>query len=194
MNGTQTQTLPNQGAKTSAFPWVTGSSIFEASGAFAVIALAIVGLAGVFSGTLAAIATIILGAAILIEGGTMAMISERFGNRTAMEHKAFTEPLGFDFMGGLTAVVLGILALLGLEAQTLLSVAVLVLGASFLFGSQGFIGLAAVVLGILAVIGVAPMSLTLVGLLVLGVAALVGGGYIAGRSLTGSQPRVGQGV
>jgi hypothetical protein len=139
---------------------------------------------------MAAIATIILGAAILIEGGTLAAISERFSARTTGERGVFTEPVGLDFMGGLAAVVLGILALLGLDAQTLLSISVLVLGASFLFSPQGFIGLAGVVLGILAVIGVAPMPLILVGLLALGVAALVGGGYTAGRAYTSSQEGV----
>ncbi len=73
MNGTtQTHAIQAQPAQhESALKWAAGGSMMEAVGAIATIALAIVGLAGVFSPTMASIATIVIGAAILLEGGAM---------------------------------------------------------------------------------------------------------------------------
>ncbi len=187
MNGTQTQVLTSHSSSTSALRWGAASSMLEAAAAIAVIALAIVGLAGVFSSTMAAIATIVVGAAVLIQGGTLTAISEHFNARRAGETITFSQPVGMDFLGGVATLVLGILALLGLDTQTLLSVAILVLGASFLFSNQGLIGLAGVVLGILAVVGLVPLTLVLVGLLCLGVGALVGGSMTATHAIS-AQP------
>ena len=96
--------------------------------------------------------------------------------------------------------MLGILALLGVSAPTLLSIAVIVFGGSFLLGIGGYTtgaggtevsatsggqimaGLAALVLGILAVVGVSQLTLVLVALLCLGAFALFTGSSMGARS------------
>jgi len=163
---------------------VAGSSITEAIGAIGAVVLSIIGLAGVLSNLMAAIATIVVGAAILIVG------LRRLPSPRA---RGFTT----EFFAGVAGIVLGILALFGTFTQTLLAVALIVFGASFLlggfefwqwpgvqggegeaemvgFGSGGhvLVGLGALVLGILAVIGLSPLTLILVGLLCIGAVAL----------------------
>ncbi len=175
--------------------------MMEAVGAFATIALAIVGLAGVFSSTMAAIATIVIGAAILIESGSFGAASVAVHSDVGTRTFEAAEGMSAHFLGGITAIVLGILALLGVASGTLLAVAVLALGASLLtgslntqmfvgsyharpFGGMVLIGLAGVVLGILAVIGLDPLTLVLVGLLCFGVGALFSGSSLGARSLS----------
>lgn len=201
---TTTETIQHP-IQASTFKWVAGGSMAEAIGALATMALAIVGLAGVLSTTLAAIATIVLGAAILVQCGA-------FGagvavSRTVGEAQVESAGLSAEFLGGVTGIVLGILALLDVAPLTLLSVALLAFGASFLLSSSGsiwfnqagygtsvsrvgaannggqvMIGLGALVLGILAVIGLAQLTLILVGLLSLGAAALFSGSSAGARS------------
>ena len=189
-----------------AFKWVAGGSMVEAIGALATMALAIVGLAGVLSATLASIATIVLAAAILIQcgafgAGTMASVG-------ADVQASDSGGLSAEFLAGVSGIVLGILALLGVAPLTLLSVALLMFGAAFLFssgsqtqfqttayrisrfsGSSGLVmmGLGAMVLGILAVIGVDQLTLILVGLLGLGSAALFSGSSMGARSFAATQ-------
>ncbi len=96
-----------------------------------------------------------------------------------------------EFLGGVTGIIMGILALLGIAPLTLLSVAVLVLGATYLFSglssmassSQGLMGVSALVLGILALIGLSPLVLVLAGLVCLGASALLHGAAIGARVL-----------
>ncbi len=157
----------------------------ESIGAVATIALAIVGLAGVFPMTLAAIATIVLGAALWIEGGMFAATYKGALYRERAE-ALFTEwgqGLTIEFLGGLGGIVLGILALLGVVPMTLLSVGALVFGGTFLFNSEagigsrseGIFGLAGLTLGLLAVTGRSPLTLVLVALACLGASALFSG-------------------
>lgn len=182
--------------------WIAGGPAVEAIGALAVIALAIVGLAGLLSETVAAIATIILGAAILTQGGAFAAghYASDPGHDTQVREPA---RMSASFLGGVAGIVLGILALLGISAPTLLSVAVLVFGGSLLVGLGGFAagangtetptssggqimaGLAALVLGILAVLGVSQLTLVLVALLCLGAFELFSGGSTVGARTAG---------
>jgi len=198
--------MQNQPARETGLKWVAGGSMVEAIGAMATIALAIVGLAGVLSTTLAAIATIVIGAAILVEGGAFTAGAAT----TRHEARAFEAggSAGAGFLGGIAGMVLGILALLGVAPLTLLAVAVLVYGATFLAGGMGergasfgalgtgadaaagsadaghvMVGIAAIVLGILAVVGVSQLTLVLVGLLCLGAAALFSGSALGARSM-----------
>ncbi len=173
----------------------------EAVGALATIALAIVGLAGVFSNTMAAIATIVIGASVLSEAGAFgATMFTRVGASAVTTTEASNNGgLSADLLGGIAGIVLGILALLGVAQVTLLAVAVLIFGATFLLSSLAFantnfnsggqllVGLAGIVLGILAVIGLDQMTLVLVGLLSLGVAALFSGSSWGVRALAYSQ-------
>lgn len=184
--------------------------MMEAIGALATIALAIVGLAGVFSPTMASIATIIVGAAILIEGGSFGATTGVLSRSSsgAQSTTAVGGGIGAQALGGVAGIVLGILALLGVSQPTLLSVAVLVYGATFMLGSfalgqasfgmgseavsasaggEIMVGLAGVVLGILAVIGLDRIVLVLVALLCLGAAALFSGAALGFKSLTSTR-------
>ena len=176
--------------RTSAFRWIASASVMEAVVSIAIIALAIVGLAGDYPLTLAAIATIIAGAAVLIEGGVF-------------EHGRLNEGTGMSaqMLGAIAGIILGVLALMGVASITLLAVAMLVFGVTFFLGSamessraQGsmdghlLIGLSVTVLGLLAVIGVVPITLVLVGLLVLGAMGLFAGAFKSMRLMDSSKP------
>jgi hypothetical protein len=170
---------------------VEGGAIVESAGAIATIALAIVGLAGVFSLSMAAIATIVLGASMWIEGGAYA--ASRAGARGQQGLLARTleygETVSSEFLGGLAGIILGILALLGVAAVPLVSIAALVLGATFLFSgtgsffssNRGMIGLAGIVLGILAVVGLDSLVLVLVALECMGAALMLRGASTGAR-------------
>src|ERR1051326_8768338 len=127
MNTTETVQRP---FRETSLKWVAGGSAVEAIGALAAIALAIVGLAGILSTTVAAIATIILGAAILTQGGAFDASSSVSG--AGFEAQGRESGSSASFLGGVAGIVLGILALLNIEAPTLLAVAVIVFGAAFL--------------------------------------------------------------
>jgi len=173
MNATEAQAIHTT-ADDAVMKRMEGGLLGEAIGSIAVIALAIVGLAGVWSTNLAAIATIILAAAILIEGGVLTG-TEMLVRRGELANT--------DLLAGLAGVVLGILALLGVASGTLISVAVIVFGGCALFsrlaegsfGSRMLVGIAAVVMGILAVVGVSQTPLVLVALLCLGAMELFAG-------------------
>jgi hypothetical protein len=168
-----------------------GVAIMESVSALATIALAIVGLAGEFSITMAAIATIVLGAAIWIEGGSYAATHRAAGvtEGRATLTTEWSEGLAAEFLGGLAGIVLGVLALLGIAPLTLLSIGSLVLGATFLFGgmtticssSRALMGLCALVLGLLAVVGLSPVILVLAALACLGASALLRGAVTSAR-------------
>jgi hypothetical protein len=194
---TTTAALPNRHVRGKGLSWVVNGSIMEAFGAIATMALAIVGLAGVFSATMAAIGTIIIGAAILMESDFFGAFWAKAGNQ-AREMEALEMPSA-QFIGGLTGIVLGILALLGVASATLLAVAILVYGATFLLsgvaptqngwlahasGGEVLVGLGTLVLGLLAVIGVESLTLVLVALLALGAAALFSRSGPAIRAVT----------
>lgn len=151
-----------------------GGSLLEGFGAIATIALAIVGLAGVFSSTMASIASIVLGAATLVEAGAFG-VKNAEGTYVRTERSFLGGATAVDFQGGLATVVLGILALLGVAPATLLAVSVIALGATFLLSGRVLIGLGAAVLGILAVVGLDAWTLVLTGFLVLGTGLLFTG-------------------
>ena len=173
MNATEAQAI-HATVDDTAVKRMEGGLLGEAVGSIAVIALAIAGLAGVWSMNIAAIAVIVLSAAILIEGGvfTEAEMVLRRG-----------EWVSTELLGGLTGLILGILALLGTAPGTLLSAATIVFGACILFsrltegafGSRMLVGIGAVVLGILAVVGLSQITLVLVALLTLGAMELFAG-------------------
>jgi hypothetical protein len=163
---------------------IVGGAMIESIGALATIALAVVGLAGVLSMTMAAIATIVLGAAILIEGGAFAARSSEAASTIGSLRQAVgREGVSAGFLGGLTGIILAVLAILGTSPATLLSVAMLVYGVTFLLGGttgstangQSLIGFGAIVLGVLAIVGLNPLTLVLAALASLGASALLTG-------------------
>ena len=189
MNAT-TQTMHQHSPRSSAFKWIASGSVMEALVAVAIIALSIIGLSGVDPLLMAAIATIIAGAVILIEGGAMELTAGAGNASGDAQLAGLRSGLTAEVLGALAGIILGILALLNVSPMTLLSIAVLVFGATFLLSglapsertwfagpADGFVllGLSVAVLGLLAVIGLSPATLVLVGLLVLGAASLLGG-------------------
>ncbi len=112
----------------------TYGGFVDALGGIAAIVLAIIGLAGVHPEVLVSIATIVFGAALLIQGGTM--LSE-----FAMEPEGSASAVGGGgltalFLVGVAGIVLGVLALLGLHAAMLTSIAVIAFGAALALSSS----------------------------------------------------------
>jgi hypothetical protein len=207
MNSTETQTVQGQ-LTGSLLGEAAGRSIAEAIGAIATVILAVIGLAGILPNLLAAIATIVIGAGILVEGWAMGSSYRQssLGGTAAGRVAGLNGALTAEFLGGMAGIVLGILGLFRMLPDTLLAVALLVYGATLLLSSmatsqaswhssvlaqggvktvtlegspathsgQLLVGLGAVVLGILAVIGLAPMTLILIGLLSLAAVMLLG--------------------
>ena len=112
----------------------------DAIGGIATVVLAIVGLAGIHSEMMVAIATIVFGVALLIEGGTMlseyahlifppgatATFNPRFGGGS----------LSAVLMAGVAGIVLGILALLGIRPVALTAIAAITFGSALIFSSN----------------------------------------------------------
>lgn len=194
------------------------SGIFgEAVGGLATIALAIIALAGTAPDFLLAVATVVFGAALLVEGTSivaeyaLAAVPGAFGVAAG--------GLAAVFLAGLAGIILGVLSLLGIHGIVLTSAAIITFGSALLLNSssmlnlysvkaragsefvmggavgtaaaQALAGVAALVLGILAIAGHQSMSLDLVGLLVLGAAILVTGNGMnnAAISMFGRLPR-----
>jgi hypothetical protein len=118
----------------------TYGGLVDAIGGAATIILAIVALSGVGQSMLAAIATIIFGAALLIQGGTM--LTE-FTKLMAPPTAASTTEevvggggLSALFLVGAAGIVLGVLSLVGISAQTLTAAAVIAFGGALLLSSN----------------------------------------------------------
>lgn len=208
----------------------------DAIGGAATVVLAIIALSGTRADILLAIATVVFGAALLIQSGTI--LSElthmMLPAGTATPAEEFSGGgLSIVFMVGTAGIVLGVLALVGVYRIELTSIAVIAFGAALVFGSnsvwnvhrmkqalvhsggqravlgseiietemaagsaalQFLGGLAAIVLGILAVTGTNPVALSLVGLLVMGATVLLTGSTLSGmvegfmRPVTGARP------
>jgi hypothetical protein len=114
---------------------MTGGSVAEAIGGIATIVLAIIGLAGLFPLALAGVAAIVLGAALLLQGGAVAarfskLLQETVGTR--LTGGQLGGGMSAEFLGGAAGVVLGILALLKIFPLVLLPVAVIVFGGALL--------------------------------------------------------------
>ncbi|HEY7635426.1 MAG TPA: hypothetical protein VH763_07775 [Gemmatimonadales bacterium] len=113
-------------------------TIGESVAGVAALILAILGLLGLLPRTFAAIGAIVLGAGLLIGGATL---SRRYSGLVPVEAMArgrqeIVGALGLQAIAGIAAIVLGILALLGLDPLLLLGITVLVLGAA-LVGAGG---------------------------------------------------------
>jgi hypothetical protein len=207
MNTTEAQTVHGAMPET-LLSEAAGRSTAEAIGAIAAVILAVIGLAGILGNLMASIATIVIGAGILLEGWAYGASYRQvsLANPTTGQGFGFGGPLTAEFFGGMAGIVLGILALFRTVPDMLLAVALLVYGATLLLSSlsvsqtfwrsasltqsgaqtwsaaappmphsgQLLVGLGAIVLGILAVIGLAQMSLILVGLLSLAAVMLLG--------------------
>lgn len=119
---------------------VLGGSSLEALGGILAIVLAVIGLAGIFPLTLAAISIIALGAAFLSQGAAIAArysdLLEKIGGgweRSVDLARGVTT----EFVGGVAGIVLGVLALLGMAPMTLVAVGLLVFGGTLVMSSAG---------------------------------------------------------
>jgi hypothetical protein len=162
-------------------------SVGEAIAGAGGLVLAILGLLGILPLTLDAIAGIALGVALLLGGAALAARYSRAIPPTALPRARheISGALGLQAIAGIAAVVLGVLALLGVSSLELLAVTVIVLGAALLAvgggmarlgrsarwlradaGRSGEVDSASVAAGWEALIGVAAV--------VLGILALTG--------------------
>ncbi len=114
-----------------------GAPLAEAITGIGTIVLAIIGLAHVLPMDMAAVATILIGISLLFEGGSVAASTGQFP-RTAAGANVDTADLAgamtVEFLGGIAGVILGILALINIESQTLVAVSLIVFGATCLLG------------------------------------------------------------
>jgi hypothetical protein len=120
-----------------AMEFVAGGSLAEGFAGVGAIALSIIGLAGIMTTWMVAIATILVGAALLFEGGAIgarfsSLVSEAGGGRLgALE---LGGGMTAEFIGGIAGVILGILSLLGVYPMVLVPVAAIVFGSALLLG------------------------------------------------------------
>jgi hypothetical protein len=192
---------------------ISGGSLAEAICGIGAIVLAIVALAGTLPVHLSAIAAIVLGGGLLLEGAAIGarfgkLLGEIVGPRFSMAELG--GGMTAEFFAGAAGIVLGILALVGIVSVTLLSVAAIVFGAALLLGAgatsslnalivehryrahevvrrvagtmvsgtagaQVLVGLSAIILGIVALTDVHPLTLSLVAFLAVGAAVGVSG-------------------
>jgi hypothetical protein len=111
----------------------------DAIGGIVTIVLAIIALSGIAPTMLVAVATIVFGAALLIQGGTM--LSEyahmMFPADTATSIEEFGGGgISTVFLVGAAGIVLGVLALLGIYPVTLTSIAVIAFGSALVLSSN----------------------------------------------------------
>lgn len=112
---------------------VRSGSSFELFSAVIAVVLTIIGLVGYLPHYVAGIATIAVGLALLTQGST---IAARWQEAQRIVGRERLDKLGMstEMFGGLAAIVLGILAVLGVASLTLLPVAAIVLGVALLLG------------------------------------------------------------
>jgi hypothetical protein len=114
--------------------------IVDAIGGVATVVLAIVALAGMGQPMLAAVATIVFGAALLIQGGTMLTEYTRLigpaGSIGTAEEVTGGGGLSALFLVGSAGIVLGVLSLIGIAPQMLTAVAVIAFGGALLLSSN----------------------------------------------------------
>jgi hypothetical protein len=110
----------------------------DAIGGIATAVLAIVALTGFAPPTTAAIATIVFGAALLIQGGTI--LSEYahlvIPAETLPRPRFGGDGLSALFLVGIAGIVLGVLALLGIATMQLTAIAIIAFGGSLVMSSN----------------------------------------------------------
>jgi hypothetical protein len=128
------------GPSSAAVRTATYGGLADAIGGLATIVLAIVALAGVHPEVILPIAVIVFGAALLIQGGALvseyeSIMSPLGATGVSPEHFSLGG-LSTLFLVGVAGIVLGILALLGIETPTLIAISVIAFGAGLLLSSN----------------------------------------------------------
>jgi len=117
---------------------VAGGSIAEAIGGVGAVVLAILGLVDLLPHEMAAIATMAVGVALLLEG---IAVATRFSDLLSGTGRSLSDAvklgggMGAEFLGGVAGGILGLLALLDIVPMTLTTIAVIVFGTSLLLSS-----------------------------------------------------------
>ncbi|MGH7125604.1 MAG: hypothetical protein ACREFI_14610 [Stellaceae bacterium] len=163
----------------------------EGAAGIAVIVLSVIALAGIAVEGLVSIATIVIGVGLMVQAFNSAAEHAKAMTVGAEAGARSVEPTGdvmADCLCGVTGIVLGILALVGINAAHLVPAALIVFGGSLLLsgamsmgdrgsaaagGMEILIGMAAIVLGILSLILMASSVLVLVGFIAVGAAMLL---------------------
>jgi hypothetical protein len=183
---------------------VGGGSVVEALVGAGVVVLAILGLLGILPMQLAAIATIGVGVALLLDG---AAVAARFAQLGGVESGGSSA----EMLAGVAGVTLGVLALIGLAPVTLLGIAIVVFGAALVVGGiargqatqlvgesrerqraaitiaepgggMALVGLASAVLGVLVLVGIGPeITMILAAVLALGALTMLAGSALLTR-------------
>ncbi|HTX04958.1 MAG TPA: hypothetical protein VMD06_03950 [Steroidobacteraceae bacterium] len=112
----------------------------DAIGGIATAVLAIIALAGWRPELLAGVATIVFGAALLIQGGTLlseySQVYTPTGALQAASDAFSGDGLAAMFPVGIAGIVLGILALLGIASYALTAISVIAFGAALMLSAQ----------------------------------------------------------
>lgn len=201
--------------------FVLGGSLSEGIAGCAVVVLTLLGLSGIMPALMLPVATIVMGAALLLEGGE---VSARFSKLIAetghdrLDAAELGKGMTSELVGGIAGLLLGILSLLTQYPMYLVPVAVIVYGGTLMFGSgmtvrlnaleleceeentkfkriayeamnaaagvEFLLGLSAVVLGIIALTGLFTTVLSLVALLLVGVTGFLTGAAVSSRVLS----------
>lgn len=117
---------------------VIGGSTTEALAGAAAIVLTILGLANLAPNFMVAVAAIALGAALIFDGGAIAAEYSRLLAHTgngALQSAELGGGASMQMGGGIAAAVLGVLALLSVDAASLMAIAAIVLGGTTVFSS-----------------------------------------------------------
>jgi hypothetical protein len=103
---------------------LAGGSFAEAIGGVGAVVLAILALVGVMPERMAAIATLAVGVALLLEG---IAIATRFSKLFSQTGRSLADAggMGAEFLGGAAGGVLGLLAILNMAPMTLMSIAIM---------------------------------------------------------------------
>ncbi len=116
---------------------LAGGGFAEAVGGAVAVILSIVALSGMYTALLLPIAAICIGFALLVEGAAIASrfrdLLQETGSR--MELGELGGGLSAEFVGGVTGVVMGVLALIGVAPLTLMSVTAIIFGVATLLGA-----------------------------------------------------------
>lgn len=119
---------------------IAGSgSIIEGLVGAGAAALAILALGGILPQLFLIIATIAIGAALMLQGGAIASRFSKILAASSDRNLDMTElgsGLTIEVLGGLTGVTLGILALLDIFPLTLVTISIIVFGVTLIFGSS----------------------------------------------------------
>ncbi|HSN25384.1 MAG TPA: hypothetical protein VLT45_03840 [Kofleriaceae bacterium] len=188
----------------------SGASV-EVIAGLGAVAVAVIGIDGYRPLVMAAVATLLLGIALITQGGAIAsrwraMLRRLDGTR--YDRNELIGGIGTEVFGGLVGVVIAIVALAGVVPRVMIPVAAIVYGAALLLGGAAqpelaslggrhgdraqaveasggimvIVGIAAAVLGILALLDVGPaVVLALIALLCVGGALTFAGGALAAR-------------